>query len=78
MVATGAPVAVAYTTGASGGANSAMTWRHPPHGAVARVLPPTTAIASIRRAPPATAAATALRSAHTPSGNELFSTLHPE
>jgi len=39
------------------------------------VVPPTTATASIRRAPRATAIPTAFRSAQTESGKEPFSTL---
>jgi hypothetical protein len=38
-------------------------------------VPPTTATASIRRAPLATAIPTAFRSAQTQSGNDPFSTL---
>jgi hypothetical protein len=41
---------------------------------VGRASPPTTAIASIRRAPCETAAATAFRSAQTLRGYALFST----
>jgi len=52
-----------------------MTCLHPPQGGAGRALPPTTATASMRRAPEATAIPTALRSAQTLSGNELFSTL---
>jgi hypothetical protein len=51
-----------------------MTWRQPPQGAVGRESPPTTAMASIRRAPLETATATALRSAQTLKGKALFST----
>jgi hypothetical protein len=74
VVVTRFPAGVAYVTGTAWEANSASTCLHPPHGGVGRASPPTMAIASIRRAPPAIAAATALRSAQTLSGNELFST----
>jgi hypothetical protein len=74
VVETRFPACVAYVTGTVGAANSASTCRHPPHGGVGRESPPTIAIASIRRAPPAIATATAFRSAQTLSGNELFST----
>ena len=67
-VRTLSPPAAANTTGASGAQNSASTWRHPPHGAAGRSAPPTTATASMRRSPAATAIATALRSAQTESG----------
>jgi hypothetical protein len=68
VVRTLSPVAAANTTGASFAQNSASTWRHPPHGAVGRPAPPTIATASMRRAPAATAIATAFRSAQTESG----------
>jgi len=61
--------------GASGEQNSASTCLQPPQGAAGRSRPPTMATASMRRAPAATAAATALRSAQIESGYELFSTL---
>jgi hypothetical protein len=54
--------------GASGAQNSASTCLQPPQGAAGRSRPPTTATASMRRAPADTAAATALRSAQTESG----------
>lgn len=54
--------------GVSGAQNSDITCRQPPHGAEGLSLPPTTATASTRRAPAATAMATALRSAQTHSG----------
>jgi hypothetical protein len=68
------PSGLAYTTGVSGGANSASTCRQPPQGAAGRSRPPTIATASILRSPPAIIIATALRSAQTESGYELFST----
>ncbi len=52
----------------SGAANSAMRWRQPPHGGTGSAPSATTAIASIRRAPPAIIAAIAAASAHSPSG----------
>jgi hypothetical protein len=54
--------------GASAAQNSASTCRHPPQGAEGRLSPPTTAAASIRRCPAATAWATALRSAQMERG----------
>ena len=56
------------------GPNSFSTWRHAPHGGVGSSASVTTATASIERSPaPTTAAATALRSAHTLTGYEAFS-----
>jgi hypothetical protein len=69
------PSALANATGMSPLANSASTWRHPPHGAAGFPAPPTIATASMRRSPAATAIATAFRSAQTESGYALFSTL---
>lgn len=54
--------------GASGAQNSASTCLQPPQGAAGLSCPPTMATASMRRAPAATAMATALRSAHMESG----------
>lgn len=76
MVATGLPPGIAYTTGADAWQNSASTCLHPPHGEAGFRVPPTTATASIRRSPLATAIPTALRSAHTHRGKDPFSTLH--
>jgi hypothetical protein len=75
VVEMGRPPGIAYTTGTEASQNSASTWRQPPHGDAGREVPPTTATASMRRAPCATAIPTAFRSAQTQSGNEPFSTL---
>lgn len=68
VVRTLSPVAAANTTGAPDAQNSASTWRQPPHGAAGLPAPPTTATASMRRSPAATAIATAFRSAQAESG----------
>jgi hypothetical protein len=59
------------------GPNSFSTCRHPPHGGVGSSARVTTATASIERLPALTAAATALRSAHTDIGYEAFSMFAP-
>jgi hypothetical protein len=75
VVEIGGPPGMAYRTGTEASQNSARTCRQPPHGDEGREVPPTTATASIRRAPLATAIPTAFRSAQTLSGNDPFSTL---
>jgi ribonuclease H / adenosylcobalamin/alpha-ribazole phosphatase len=57
--------------------NSRRTWRHPPQGQVGSSFEATTATAVNRRAPSATPRWTAVRSAHTDSGYEAFSTFTP-
>src|SRR4029079_13763019 len=57
--------------------NSRSTWRQPPHGDDGGDASVYTATACSSRAPASTPAAIALRSAHTPSGYEEFSTLTP-
>ena len=67
--------AVSATITVISGPNSASTWRHAPHGVTPFSV--TTATASNRRAPSATAWATALRSAQIVSPYDAFSTLQP-
>ncbi len=55
--------------------NSSITWRHAPHGEIPRG--PTTATATIRLRPSATAQWIATLSAHWVSPKDAFSTLHP-
>src|SRR3984885_14015977 len=64
-------------TFAGSAANSSNTWRHPPHGDDGGDVSVHTATASRPRAPELTAAAIALRSAHTDSGYDAFSTFAP-
>jgi hypothetical protein len=59
------------------GENSSNTCRHIPQGGVGSSASVAMAMATKHRFPRATAADTALRSAHIPAGNEAFSTLHP-
>src|SRR5205807_4224642 len=64
-------------TAAGSAANSRKTWRQPPHGELGGDVSVHTATASSFSAPASTAAAIALRSAHTPSGYDAFSTFTP-
>src|SRR3954453_14615427 len=59
------------------GLNSAMTWRHAPHGTAGVSAPAAIAIATNSRSPAATAAPMHTRSAHIVKPNEMFSTLTP-
>ena len=67
VVSTRAPRAPARTMGSPGPPSSASVCRHAPHGGVGSAVPVAIATASRRRAPAATAAATAARSAQTVS-----------
>ncbi len=64
-------------TTSSSGLNSASTCRHAPHGKTGSGKSVTIAIAASSLSPPATAAATALRSAQIVRPSETFSTLQP-
>jgi hypothetical protein len=75
VVTVRAPVVPAMTTVRS--PSSARTWRQAPHGEAGGSAPVTMAIVVSSRAPAATAAATAFRSAHTDRPYEAFSTLQP-
>ncbi len=59
------------------GENSASTWRHAPQGVGRRSSSMTMAIASNSLSPALTAANAAVRSAHTVSPYEAFSTFAP-
>ena len=67
MVRSGAPFAPASSTSVSASPSSAITWRQAPQGEAGGEAPDATATARMRRAPAATAAAIALRSAQTVS-----------